>query len=172
MRKATNVKQFMNDLGPCLRYLATRIAALVIGFDAFVVKLRMVSGHVNAEEFHYDGVIAIAMFLFQVLNVVNLNWFVKERLFIFMFAGSDGNLDHEEAARADVWNALIAKRVYAEFGFFRFLVVMLGFDDYDFQMLVLEVDEESKLARKKVGYLKIPEPDILGKLETGYPALT
>merc|ERR1712228_951264 len=104
----------------------------------------------------------------------NLNWFVRERLFIFIFGGQDGNLDNEEAARADVWNALIAKRIYAHFGFWRFLVVMLGFDDYDFQMLVLEVDEENKLARKRVGYLKIPnapDPDILGKLESGFTKL-
>merc|ERR1712099_49030 len=97
--------------------------------------------YVNEESFRYDSILAITIFLFQMLNVVNLNWFVKERLFIFMFAGQDGNLDNEGAARADVWNALIAKEIYAHFGFFRFLVVMLGFDDYDFQMLVLEADE-------------------------------
>merc|ERR1712023_592873 len=84
------------------------------------------------------------MFLFQVLNIVNLNWFVKERLFIFMFAGSDGNLDNDEAARADIWNALIAKRIHSEFGFFKFLIIMLGFDDYDFQTLVLDIDEDAK----------------------------
>merc|ERR1712190_517870 len=132
----------------------------------------MVSTYVNEESYRYDSILAITIFLFQMLNVVNLNWFVRERLFIFIFGGQDGNLDNEEAARADVWNALIAKRIYAHFGFWKFLVVMLGFDDYDFQMLVLEIDEESKLARKKVGYLKIPEPESLGKLESGYPVLT
>merc|ERR1712217_362566 len=112
----------------------------------------------------YDSLLVIGIFLFQMLNVVNLNWFVRERLFIFIFGGQDGNLDNEEAARADVWNALIAKRIYAHFGFWKFLVVMLGFDDYDFQMLVLEVDEQ-KQARRRSSYLKVPEPHVLGKTE-------
>jgi len=128
------------------------------------VKLRLVAAHVDGQSLKYDGLLAIAVFLFQILNVVNLNWFVRERLFIFIFGGQGGNLSNEEAARADVWNALIAKRIYVHFGFWRFLIVMLGFDDYDFQMLVLEIDEDAS-RRRKSEILKMPVPDILGKLE-------
>merc|ERR1712086_773717 len=99
-----------------LSYIATRVAALIIGFDAFLVKLRMVARFADAKVVHTDALLAIAIFLFQMLNVVNLNWFVRERLFIFIFGGQDGNLCNDEAARADVWNALIAKRIYVHFG--------------------------------------------------------
>jgi len=80
----------------------------------------------------------IGSFLVQAMGVVNLNWFVRERLAIFTFAGEDGVLSREETARREVWHALLAKRVYEHFGLRMFLVVMLGFDDYDFQRLVLD----------------------------------
>merc|ERR1719247_1850760 len=127
----------------------------------------MVARYADGATLKYNQILAIAIFLFQMLNVVNLNWFVRERLFIFIFGGQDGNLASEEAARSDVWNALIAKRIFQHFGFWRFLIVMSGFDDYDFQMLVLEVDEDIS-RKKRFGYLKVPESDILGKLECGF----
>merc|ERR1712113_379071 len=164
MREATNLKHFLNDLWPMVSYVATRIAALVLGFDAFLVKLRMVTSYADRESLEYDSLLVVVIFLFQMLNVVNLNWFVRERLFIFIFGGQDGNLDYEEAARADVWNALIAKRIYDHFGFWKFLVVMLGFDDYDFQTLVLEVEDHKQVNRKS-SYIKVPDPQILGKTE-------
>merc|ERR1711879_637767 len=144
--RLTIVTQHMTTRSPwrCLRavavlvsYLITRLMCLIVGFDAFLVKFRMASVYIDEEEVSYDAVLGAVIFLFQILCVVNLNWFVRERLFIFTFAGEDGTLDSDERARVEVWNALIARRIYEQFGFWRFLVVMLGFDDYDYQMLVL-----------------------------------
>merc|ERR1712146_304953 len=82
MREATNFRQCLDDLWPIVTYMATRIVALVLGFDAFLVKLRMVARYADGA-LKYDSLLPMVIFLFQMLNVVNLNWFTRERLFIF-----------------------------------------------------------------------------------------
>merc|ERR1712187_806141 len=88
------------------------------------------------------------VFLFQILGVVNLNFFVRLRLFIFIFGGEDGNFDIDEKARTDVWNAMLARKIYQEHGPIKGTIIMLGFDDYDFQLLVLEDEVRKRLKAK------------------------
>merc|ERR1712196_515351 len=88
------------------------------------------------------------VFLFQLLGVVNLRSFVKERLFLFIFAGEEGNLDSNEKSRWEIWLCILCKRIVEEFGFFKGFVVMLAFDDYDFQKLVL--DDAKKVEMRTV----------------------
>jgi len=129
---------------PFAWYLVSRLLCLIIGLDVFLVKFRAVSPSISqsaAATSRTDALNTI-LFLFQMLGVVNLTWFAKERLLLFIFAAEDGTMTAEQRAMAIVWNALLAKTVWKKLGCFRFFVVMLGFDDYDFQTLVM--DEKPK----------------------------
>lgn len=123
---------------PLVMYIITRIFCLVVGFDAFLVKFRLSSHAILRVDPTAGDFISCALFLFQLLGVVNLVWFVRERLFLFVFGQEDGNMTGAQKAREIVWNALVSRKIYENFGLFKFLIVMLGFDDYDFQVLVLE----------------------------------
>ena len=48
------------------------------------------------------NVVMAVTFLFQVLGAVKINSFVRERLFIFLFGGQDGQLDHDEKILTEV----------------------------------------------------------------------
>jgi len=117
---------------PMLWFIISRTVAFMIGFDAFLVKLSM-------SQDNWTGALYL---LFQTLNVVNIHWFVRERLFIFMFAGEEGNLEDKEAARIEVFNCLLARQIYRDHGWFKGTIIMLAFDDYDFQMLALDPAKE------------------------------
>lgn len=131
---------------PMLKFILKRAVAFIIGFDAFLVKFRLASKAVNADSMQalsYRDLLNFASFFFQVLGVVDLKRLMRERLFIFVFGGKDGNMDIDEEALAKVWRAIMAKRIYGHFGRCQGTIVMLGFDDFDFQMLALDDDEES-----------------------------
>lgn len=121
-----------------IRYILFLLFVLVVGFDAFLIKFRQATLYVDNREITFAKVLGALIFLFQIMGVVNLNWFVRDRLCQFVFGGEDGNVDLDELARIEVWNAVLAKRIFNHFGFFQAVVVLLGFDDYDFQMLVLD----------------------------------
>mmetsp|Transcript_11822 Transcript_11822/g.36955 ORF Transcript_11822/g.36955 Transcript_11822/m.36955 type:complete len:444 (-) Transcript_11822:194-1525(-) len=137
------------------RYVISRLLCLIIGFDAFLMKFRLASsGLMNAYPSLLD-VLAMVIFLFQVMGVVNLTWFVRERLFLFIFGSEDGGMNNEQKAREIVWNARMAHNVYHKLGVWKFILVMLGFDDYDFQVLVMEEkDENEKKQAEKKKFLK------------------
>jgi len=147
--QSTTCLQRLKALTPMLWFLLTRAFALLIGVDAFVIKIRIAHEYTQGEHFDASSALSLFVFLFQVLGVVNLNWFVRERLLIFIFGGEDGNVDQEEKDRWNVWKALITRKVYDIHGLFAGTVVMLGFDDYDFQMLVLDDENKhSKMTKK------------------------
>jgi len=123
---------------PLIYHVITTILCLIFGFDSFLVKYRLAAFYVMAEHVSVMTLLGAFTFLFQILGVVNLRTFAKERLFLFVFAGEDGDLQIEEKTRWEVWLCILTKRIYAEFGWFRGLAIMLGFDDYDFQKLVLD----------------------------------
>mmetsp|Transcript_90427 Transcript_90427/g.269839 ORF Transcript_90427/g.269839 Transcript_90427/m.269839 type:complete len:469 (-) Transcript_90427:175-1581(-) len=138
---------------PLVRYVFTRLLCAVIGFDAFLLKFRIASnGVVQLNPGMFD-VLAAVLFLFQVLGVVNLTWFVRQRLFLFIFGSENGDMTNEQKAREIVWNAMVARKTYHELDFFSFVVIMLAFDDYDFQVLVMEHREtESRIAQCPQGH--------------------
>mmetsp|Transcript_35355 Transcript_35355/g.77327 ORF Transcript_35355/g.77327 Transcript_35355/m.77327 type:complete len:394 (+) Transcript_35355:96-1277(+) len=142
MASANNPWEKLKAILPLLWYLFTRTVAFIIGFDAFLVKYRMATPYIDAVSFDSTSVITSLVFLFQLLGVVNLNWFVRSRLFIFMFAGEEGNLDHQEQARIKVFQCLLAREIYRVHGLVKGTIIMCGFDDYDFQMLVLDPREK------------------------------
>jgi len=133
-------------------HIITLAFCFIFGFDSFLVKYRMASKFIVTEQFDYVNCLAAFVFLFQMLGVVNLDTFVQERLNIFVFGGESGDLEWLEDARLDVWNAILAQRVFKQFGVFYGSVVMLGFDDYDFQMIVLDDEKKAaKMALKSAG---------------------
>eukprot|EP00927_Polykrikos_kofoidii_P062983 TRINITY_DN5779_c0_g1_i1.p1 TRINITY_DN5779_c0_g1~~TRINITY_DN5779_c0_g1_i1.p1 ORF type:complete len:488 (+),score=101.38 TRINITY_DN5779_c0_g1_i1:84-1547(+) len=150
LEEAQNMKDRIRAVLPLFRYVLQTFFYLVVGFDAFLVKYRMAADYIEREEFNFASALGAFIFLFQILGVVNLSWFVRERLFIFIFGGEDGNVDREEKARWDCWNALMAKKIYDHFGFFKGSIVLLGFDDYDFQMLVLDDDQKDNKMMMKM----------------------
>lgn len=128
-----------------------------VGFDTFLMKLRVVSALSNHPNVSFDVVVACLQFFIQVVAVIQLNNFVRSRLFIFIFGGEDSVLQEEERVLLDVYNALLARRMYmdicvsdgggGEGSVIRYLAVVLSYSDEDFQSLVLNE------RREKVGGL-------------------
>jgi hypothetical protein len=127
---------------PVVKYIIKNVFCTVIGIDAFLIKCRLAGHNINQTHFKVSYAVQTFVFLYQVLGIVNLNWFSRERLFIFVFGGEDGTVEPEEMERWNLWSALVAKHIYDKFGFIRGTVVMMAFDDYDLQSLVL--DDEGK----------------------------
>jgi len=126
-----------------LWYICSRSFFLLLGFDAFLVKFRIAEAVMNGEDYHAKHAVLGAVFLFQVLSIVNLNVFVRERLFLFLFAGEDGKLSLDEQCRKDIWQALLARQMFRELGYVKGLVALISFDDYDYQMLVLDSSQKA-----------------------------
>jgi len=146
-----NAQEKLRATWPLVKYVCLLAFALIVGLDSFLVKYRMAAQFINQESIDFHCFVGTVIFLTQVLGVVNLNWFVRERLFIFIFGGEDGNLDSDEYARISVWNAILSQKIYKEFGPFKGTIVMLGFDDYDFQSLVLDdSNKHRKMTMKSV----------------------
>lgn len=131
----------------------TVIIRFVIGFDTFLLKLRVVSvkasDSTDTMEFTTlipDIILPVIQFLVQVLGVVQLGPFVRKRLFVFIFGGEDGVMQNEEVELMNTWNALLAKRMYREYNWWKFLAVMTSFSDEDFQSLVLNENADVKKA--------------------------
>jgi hypothetical protein len=125
-------------------FVVLRIVALVVGIDAFFVKFRIVRHDLElTDEWTKQALWNCLGFIYQLLGVVSVSQFVRERLCMFVFAGKSGNLDCDEEAILEAWYSFLTKSVYDEFGWWRGTLIMLGFDDYDFQMLALDDDEEN-----------------------------
>lgn len=146
--RVTGVWSRMCAVLPLFVRVWSTIFYLIVGFDAFLVKFRMAHVYISSDKLDFTKILGAFVFLFQLLGVVNLRSFVKERLFLFIFAGEEGNLDSMEKSRWDTWLCLLSKRIFEEFGFFKGVVVMLAFDDYDFQKLVL--DDAKRVAMRSV----------------------
>lgn len=123
------------------RFLCLRMTAFIIGFDALLVKMRLAYRLTNKPEMDMYCLFWGAAFTAHILFVINLKLFATKRLFLFIFGHEDGTLDVDDYAQVEVWQAFMAKSIYEHYGFLRGTVIMLGFDDYDLQRLVLH-DEE------------------------------
>mmetsp|Transcript_22095 Transcript_22095/g.50491 ORF Transcript_22095/g.50491 Transcript_22095/m.50491 type:complete len:476 (-) Transcript_22095:25-1452(-) len=159
---------------PIISYTVSRLFCAVVGFDAFLVKYRMAAGSILGQ-MTSSNLLKACLFLFQLLGVVSLSWYARQRLFFFVFGNEDGSMSNAQKAREIVWNALVARRAYENLGFQKFLVVMLGFDDYDFQVLVM--DNRPQRATCPAGHLletrttPLPKCDVCGTWFTPFTAL-
>jgi len=118
-------------------FLLSRLLCLFVGFDAFLVKLRVTSRVVDGHALTFKRLLPGVVFMFQVLGIVNLAIFARQRLFVFIFGGEDGVLSTREKAREYLWNALLAKRLWQAFPRGQWVLIILSLDDYDFQTLML-----------------------------------
>mmetsp|Transcript_33274 Transcript_33274/g.90108 ORF Transcript_33274/g.90108 Transcript_33274/m.90108 type:complete len:478 (-) Transcript_33274:95-1528(-) len=136
------------NMWPLGSYIFTRSLCAIVGFDAFLLKFQVASHGVLSSGATYLDLFHAVLFLFQVLGVVNLTWFVRKRMFIFIFGAENGDMSNEQKAREIVWNAMVARKIWNALHWWQFLIVMIGFDDYDFQVLVMEPDEEVEQQQK------------------------
>jgi len=127
-------------------WLFALVFSFIVGFDTFLMKLRVVSAAANKKNVDLTVLLATVQFLVQVLGVVQLSSFVRKRLFIFIFGGEDGILQDEEVVLMETWNALLAKRMYRDLDFWQATATMASFSDEDFQSLVLNENKEVKKA--------------------------
>merc|ERR1719393_815188 len=68
----------------------------------------------------------VVMFLVQVMGIVKLSIFVRERIFLFIFAGEDGVLSHAEQAALDVFNSLLVKKIMQTYAKPQAIALMLN----------------------------------------------
>lgn len=131
----------------------SRLFCLIVGFDAFIVKFRMAEDSVNSTQVSFFVVLNSMLFAFQVLSIVNLRSFTLERLFFFIFAGEDGKMQKGEEIAMFVWISLLDKQVFEQLGPFKAIVALLAFNDYSFQLLVLEqFHEDVEESNKRESY--------------------
>merc|ERR1712118_557109 len=114
-----------------------------LGFEAFMVKLKVVSMVLDDKNEELHALITIGIFLNQMLGVVQLQVFLNDRLFHFIFGGVDNYINKSEAILRHVWEAGIQYKAWKacsgyRFRWLRFCCLMLSFGDTDFQRLVLE----------------------------------
>lgn len=129
---------------PFAKFVLLRLLCLMVGFDAFMLKFRNAS--LRQADPNYggmDSVVDAFAFLNQVLGVVQVRWFAQRRLHIFMFGGEDGYISEQKQLQKQTWHAMLVSRLWQHLPWYRFLAVMLCFDDYDFQKLILEKNAET-----------------------------
>lgn len=123
-------------------FLATRIGCFFAGFDAFLFKFQVLafqfSNLTEPNSDPTDTLILTLLFVNQMLGVVQLSVFTKQRIFVFIFAGEDGQMSEYESATKATWEAMLCKELVAKHGFFRSMFIWLSFSDADFQKLVLD----------------------------------
>jgi len=130
-------------------FLGTRFGCFFAGFDAFLFKFQVLafqfSNLTQPESDPTDTLILTLLFVNQMLGVVQLSVFTKQRIFVFIFAGEDGQMSEYESATKATWEAMLCKELVAKHGFFRAMFIWLSFTDADFQKLVLDSkDPEEK----------------------------
>jgi len=121
-------------------FVLTHMVFFFFGFEAFLVKFRQVNRFLSDTDHQAWAVLQLAMFMNQMLGIVQLKIYTQNRLFKFIFGGVDNHVDVDEQYRQDVWKATFVQRVWEASGrrIFPFLSVLLTFNDEDFQQMVLD----------------------------------
>jgi len=118
----------------------------IFGFEAFLVKFRQVDKFLTDTEHQGMAVLQLAAFMNQMMGIVMLPIYTKNRLFKFIFGGVDNFLNTDEQYRQDVWKATFMQRVWVASGrkVIPFCSVALTFTDEDFQKLVLDTKQKDQ----------------------------
>mmetsp|Transcript_16277 Transcript_16277/g.48936 ORF Transcript_16277/g.48936 Transcript_16277/m.48936 type:complete len:264 (+) Transcript_16277:1061-1852(+) len=114
--------------------VASRMLCFVIGFDVFLIKLRLAFVYANHEHAGAYPILNIIVLFLQMLGVACAGS-VGGRLCGFVFGGDRATRWEEHATRS-VWKAMLARHIWTTFPIMRFLVLMLSMDDADLQRLV------------------------------------
>lgn len=141
-----------------LELILTRILCFVIGVDVFLTKCRQSISRYMLGQLAGWKMIAILIFLMQVLGIVQMRHFVRSRLFTFIFAGEDSVMQPRETAMKNVWSAKLTKCIWEHYPWPKYVSIMLTFSNEDFQRLVLneawmsdceELSNDAPLAREE-----------------------
>jgi len=121
------------------KLVLTRAFCFVLGMDCFLVKVQSFSKVIPHAG---DGLVSVkflktCMFLVQVLGIVQLQMFVKNRLFTFVFGGEDAVLQTREKLLKSVFNTMLVRAIWREHSCLRFCIIMMSFSDADLQRLFL-----------------------------------
>merc|ERR1719343_1814394 len=103
----------------------------------------------------------------QILGVVQIGKTIRNRLYRFVFAGEDGMMTDRETIRQDVWEAMIAKRIFEKYPYPKAFALMLSWCDDDFQMMSLNDEENDDEAPKVSDFPEHGHKKDNGKEETG-----
>jgi len=120
-----------------IAFLVSRILIIIIGMDCFLVKVRAADTYLEAQHCTVNNVMGCLILLTQILGVVNINKTIKWRLYRFVFGGEDGIMTEHEKVRQEVWEAMVAQRIYHKYPLGQATALMLTWCDDDFQMLLL-----------------------------------
>lgn len=121
----------------------SRSLALAVGLDCFLMKYRQAEIFIMTQDFSWRNVGAAAIFMNQVLGVVQISRNVKRRLYRFIFAGEDGIMTKNEEVRQDVWDAMVAHLIFRRFPLHQALAMMISWNDNDFQKVALNEKAKS-----------------------------
>lgn len=128
-------------------FFLQRAFLFAFGFEAFLIKFRDVaSGLSDLQGAEFAAICRMAIFMNQMLGVVQLSAFSNKRLFRFIFGGVDNFIDPDEERKMYVWKAALVRRIWDEFKSspIKFFAVAITFNDVDFQRLVLDDDENNE----------------------------
>lgn len=133
-------------------FIVRRMAYLFIGFDTFLFRFQVLAFFMQtyvedpeASLVTAEGLVMMTLvFLNNMLGILQLGIFVRDRLFLFIFGGEDGSMSAVEAAKKWTWEAMIMKYSWDHMPTrFHALAFFLTFSDVDFQRLALDNTEES-----------------------------
>jgi len=150
-------------------FLVTRLVFAFVGFDAFLFKLQTVSLSIkdtlnDGTSLDFGEVLSLSLlalaFLQQILGIVQLGWFVRMRIFSFIFAGEDGQLSAQEEALKETWESMLAQRIWRDLPPKQALAAYLSYSDYDFQKLALETVKPGHVPKKSAHESEVKEDGV------------
>jgi len=128
-------------------FLITTPITLVLGLDCFLIKVRLAQDFIDSSTDDLQSVMGSVILLTQILGVVQIAKTIKNRLYRFVFAGEDGIMTDREQMRQDIWEAMVAQKIFAcgNYNFFDATCLMLSWCDDDFQMMALNEDSTKEV---------------------------
>lgn len=127
----------MTQIRLWLQFVLKKLICFVVGVDAFLFKVRVAYQNIHKEDIEFWNLLSVAMFIVQVLGIVQLTMFVRGRIFLFIFGGEDSIMKPAEEALQNVWQAMLVRRIWRSFPPLQATAVLITFDEDDFQKLVL-----------------------------------
>merc|ERR1719330_1850096 len=127
----------------------------LLGFDAFLYKFQLIGIELTEQEKNgYENttelLITVLFFVNQMLGIVQLGVFTKQRIFVFISAGEDGQMSEQEDAVKRTWEAMVCWQTFEKHGIKAFFI-WLCFSDADFQKMVLDSKEEAGEEGERAG---------------------
>ena len=118
-------------------FVLKKLMCLVVGIDAFLFKVRVAYSDIHKHELGPWSFLSLTMFIVQVLGIVQLSIFVRDRIFLFIFGGEDSIMQPAERALKNIWLAMVVRKLYQLFEWPEATAILMTFDEDDFQKLVL-----------------------------------